>query len=97
VGISLRHAMETLVRRLSPKPRDQRRRGAVKTPPLRDEVLLRLPGCEIVLRRCLDDTLPHEVSVIVPRAEIRANEGGFEVILSSVTVVHAPRHEERSP
>ncbi|MDA8235852.1 MAG: hypothetical protein M0Z31_13865 [Clostridia bacterium] len=64
-----------------------------------DKVYLSLYGLELKLIRSSKDSVPHEVSIIVPRAEIREiynKKGnkilGREIILNSITVVHAPRH-----
>lgn len=65
-----------------------------------DSITLSLPMLEITLTRKLNTDVPHEVSIIVPRAEIRCGEGSAEWIYSSITVVHAPRHPiagEQSP
>lgn len=57
-----------------------------------DCITLSLPMLDITLTRKLNTDVPHEVSVIVPRAEIRYGGGSAEWIYSSITVVHAPRH-----
>lgn len=67
---------------------------------MHDRVLLELPGIKMKLERCASDSLPHEVTLVLPRIEIRrttksgAAETTEEYIYSSVTVVHAPRHPE---
>lgn len=62
-------------------------------PPVQeDSITLSLPMLDISLTRKLNTDVPHEVSIIVPRAEIRYNDGSAEWIYSSITVVHAPRH-----
>lgn len=75
--------------------------------PNKDRVELQLNGLVITLSRELSIAVPHEVSVIIPRAELRhkhvrpdQTEETCEVILNSITVVHAPRHPlagERTP
>lgn len=65
-----------------------------------DTILVTLPLLTISLTRKLGIDVPHEVTVIVPRAEMRFKEGEAELIYSSITVVHAPRHPlagERPP
>jgi hypothetical protein len=57
-----------------------------------DVVEVNLPGLTISLKRKQTLEIPHEVSVIIPRAEIRLKEHEMELIYSSITVVHAPRH-----
>jgi hypothetical protein len=41
--------------------------------------------------------IPHEVTVVVPRVELRKkikdNEEEIEIIMNSITVVHPPHHE----
>lgn len=62
-------------------------------PPVQDDsIILSLPMLDITLTRKISIDVPHEVSVIVPRAEIRCGEGAVELIYSSITVVHTPRH-----
>lgn len=62
-----------------------------------DQLLLELDGLKIFLQRDSSYDTPHEVSVIIPRAEFRkriwkgkdwAEE--YEIILNSITVVHSP-------
>lgn len=65
-----------------------------------DEVDLAIDGyalIRLVRKTTLD--VPHEVTIVIPRAEFREKEykngqltSEKEVILSSITVVHAPRH-----
>lgn len=66
-----------------------------------DVVELDLEGLHISVRRKSTLDIPYEVSVYVPRAEIRksyesgslgANSSKSETILNSITIVHAPRH-----
>ncbi|MHB8156641.1 MAG: hypothetical protein ACYDEQ_04540 [Desulfocucumaceae bacterium] len=57
-----------------------------------DSITLDLPMLSITLSRQLNIDVPHEVSVIVPRAEIRCSGEAMEIIYSSITVIHAPRH-----
>lgn len=65
-----------------------------------DSVKIVLPGLYMSLKRPVGiNQPPHEVSMFVPRAEFRKSieeEGKrttLEVILNSITIVHAPRHE----
>ncbi|MDI3281500.1 MAG: hypothetical protein QJR13_09040, partial [Bacillota bacterium] len=65
----------------------------------RDELAVQMPFLRIELARRTGLQVPHEVHIIVPRAEFRGRRRGrdgseweFEVILSSISVVHAPRH-----
>ena len=65
-----------------------------------DTISLALPGVAITLSRRLNINIPHEVSIIIPRAEIRMGDQETELIYSSITIVHAPRHPlagEQSP
>ena len=65
-----------------------------------DNVEISLCGLDMLLKRKFySGTPPHEVSLYVPRAEIRRTtyEGTdkrteTEIILNSITIVHAPRH-----
>lgn len=62
-----------------------------------DQVQLELAGLEIYLKRCFAYDLPHEVTVVVPRAEIRKRKNKeenieeTEIILNSITIVHSPQ------
>lgn len=75
-----------------------------KRPRQDDDVEVILPGLVIKLKRKLDIDTPHEVTVEVPRAEIRkkclnedCSKFEYELIYSSITVVHAPRHPLAGP
>ncbi len=64
-----------------------------------DRVAVRLPGLEIAVDRSSRDPVPAELTVVVPRAELRARlttpdgaQASVEVLLNSITVVHSPRH-----
>jgi len=64
-----------------------------------DFVEIDIDGVKIRVRRKLNLNVPHEVSAFIPRAEIRrrtyqAGQLAFEeeMILNSITIVHAPRH-----
>lgn len=65
---------------------------------LEDRIELTFPGVRVSVRRITADPTPHELHVILPRVEIRKGCGrgpaGWreEIILSSITVVDAPRH-----
>lgn len=61
-----------------------------------DKITLSLYGLTITMERKTDISVPHEVTVVVPRVEcrrkIKDGEEDIEVILNSITVVHSPRH-----
>lgn len=63
----------------------------------KDEIHLKLDGLEIFLERCFAYDKPHEVSIFIPRAELRKKitKGDqieeIEVLLNSITVVHSPQ------
>lgn len=66
---------------------------------LEDWVKIKLPGTRISFRRDYTGAKAHEISIIIPRLEIRRRFELFgrvvysrEVILNSLTVVDAPRH-----
>jgi len=63
-----------------------------------------LPGLKINLRRNIKLDTPHEVTVVLPRVEMRkrclnpdCSQYEYEIIYSSITVVHAPRHPLAAP
>ncbi|MFW5981322.1 MAG: hypothetical protein ACOCRU_01970 [bacterium] len=71
-----------------------------------DNVQLRIDGLEILLNRCFAYDIPHEVTIVVPRAELRKRvkngdrEEEIEILLNSITVVHSPQrpsHEGEGP
>jgi len=68
-----------------------------------DHIELELEDLYIKMNRITDQGIPHEVTVVVPRAEIREkydenqNIIEKEVILNSITIVHAPRHPLAGP
>ena len=61
-----------------------------------DQIYLNLDGLEIDVDRCFAYDKPHEVTVIVPRAELRKKRTTgdtteeTEILLNSITVVHSP-------
>lgn len=64
-----------------------------------DLVILQLAELQIHVRRQKSVDIPHEITIVVPRVEIRrrytrpdGGDGEEELIYNSVTVVHAPRH-----
>lgn len=64
-----------------------------------DFITLKLDGLEIGCYRFQGGTLPHELHIIIPRAEIerrgRSPDGSEHIrrtVLSSITVAHAPRY-----
>ena len=68
-----------------------------------DEAEISLFGLDMVLKRKIFLDTPHEVSLFVPRAEIRQTtydgpekRTETEMILNSITIVHAPRHPQAS-
>lgn len=71
--------------------------------PQNDQIQVELAGLNIKMSRVTDPEIPHEVTVVIPRAEIREkyNENNQllerEIILNSITVVHAPRHPLAGP
>lgn len=63
-----------------------------------DCIHLQLYGLDIKMGRLTNPDVPHEVTIVVPRAEVREKydtQGRLtekEIILNSITVVHSPRH-----
>ncbi|WP_206707960.1 hypothetical protein [Koleobacter methoxysyntrophicus] len=55
------------------------------------------------MKREIQPDIPHEVTVVIPRAEMRkkidrtSGKVEYEIIYSSITVVHAPRHPLAGP
>lgn len=62
-------------------------------PPIQEDTIeVSLPLLTIKLTRLLHIDVPHEVSIIVPRAEMEFSVQETRLVYSSITVVHAPRH-----
>lgn len=63
-----------------------------------DTVSLKLFGLEIKVTRELPVNVPYELTVVVPRAELRANKesGNLEIILNSITIAHSPRPQNET-
>ncbi|PRX25261.1 hypothetical protein BX659_12223 [Orenia metallireducens] len=63
----------------------------------KDVTKLNLDGLEIFLERCFAYDKPHEVTIIVPRAELRKkikkgeDMEEIEILLNSITVVSSPQ------
>lgn len=78
------------------------RTGKKCKPITHDTVDLRLPACHLYLERESRLPIAHELQVVIPRLELReiiTRDGNSirrerEAILSSVTVVSAPRREQ---
>lgn len=73
-------------------------------PVLSDEVSLDFPGVRVTVSRRSDDPTPHELHVILPRVEIRREctrttpaVCRTEIVLSSITIVEAPRRTLAGP
>lgn len=71
-------------------------------PHTKDRAVIRLPGFDLLVQRTSTLLIPSELTVVVPRAELRASyktpDGGqacLELVLNSVTVVDSPRHSGR--
>lgn len=72
-----------------------------------DEIEVKIENVSIRVIRRTTLAWPHEVTVVIPRAEIRRRryvngklDTEEEIILNSITVVHAPRHplaDEKPP
>lgn len=74
-------------------------RGRKKTHRTQDRVNLQLWGLSLTVSRETTSAVPAELTVVIPRAEFRTgwenngnSRGQAELILSSITVVIAPRH-----
>lgn len=70
---------------------------------LLDTVKLSLFGLKIEISRELPANSPHELTVVVPRAEFRkvpptdrSKKASLEVLLNSITVAHSPRFESKN-
>lgn len=70
---------------------------------LLDTIKLSLFGLKIEITRELPANCPHELTVVVPRAELRKNhppaginQAGLEALLNSITVAHSPRFEPQN-
>ncbi|HBF37139.1 MAG TPA: hypothetical protein DDW50_07445 [Firmicutes bacterium] len=66
-----------------------------------DTIVIKIFGQEIKVSREIPiNGPPYELTVVLPRAEWRNNSktGEQEIILSSITIAHSPRHrpEEKS-
>lgn len=69
---------------------------------LLDTVKLSLFGLKIEISRELPANSPHELTIIVPRAEFRkdsstdnSKKAALEVLLNSITIAHSPRFETK--
>jgi hypothetical protein len=60
---------------------------------LLDTVSLKLFGLELKVTREVPVGVPYELTVVVPRAELRGNKdsGNLEINLNSITIAHSPR------
>ncbi|TCL69309.1 hypothetical protein EDC14_10126 [Hydrogenispora ethanolica] len=65
-----------------------------------DTAKVNLFGLKIEVTREVSAKVPHELSIVIPRAELRQNQSlkngadrNTEIILSSITIAHSPRFE----
>lgn len=65
-----------------------------------DTIDLKLWGLSIHVTRELPANVPYELTIVVPRAELRKNcatataqKCGLEILLNSITIAHSPRFE----
>ena len=75
------------------------RKTSSKSNTLLDTVSLKINGLDIKVTRELPiNGPPYELTVVVPRAELRQNKknGTQEIILNSITIAHSPRLEKES-
>ena len=74
--------------------------GSRSYPTTLDEVGISLSELTLFMRRWFTSDLPHEVSVVIPHAEVRIRKGRgtqeTEIVLESITVVHSPRFPPKS-
>lgn len=100
--MSFRQVLRNLFQRLKPLAvRVVRVKSAplpVEDPVWRDQISLTLGDLTVVVERSSRLPVPHEVSVVIPRVEIRRSikkageaEASSEVLLNSITVVHSPQ------
>ncbi|AST56658.1 hypothetical protein Thert_00454 [Thermoanaerobacterium thermosaccharolyticum] len=63
-----------------------------------DKITLKLYGLDVEIERITNIDVTHEVTVVVPRVELKKKtkdgEEDVEIIMNSITVVHSPRHKE---
>lgn len=68
-----------------------------------DTVSLKLWGLSIRVTRELPADIPYELTVVIPRVELRKTLGtipgraGLEINLNSITIAHSPRFEGTEP
>jgi len=68
-----------------------------------DTVSLKLWGLSIQVTRELRPDIPYELTVVIPRVELRKQPGtvpgrsGLEINLNSITIAHSPRFEGTEP
>ena len=64
-----------------------------KTNTVLDTASAKLYGLDIRITRELPVNVPYELTLVVPRAELRGNKdtGDLEIILNSITIAHSPR------
>ncbi|GAW91569.1 hypothetical protein [Calderihabitans maritimus] len=107
--MSIRHRVTKLISKLMPSAATNKKRKKRRLPfgaceYSDDQIELSLPGLHIKVNRETTLDIPHEVTVVVPRAELRKTcscpepcSCRKELIYSSITIVHAPRHPLAGP
>jgi hypothetical protein len=69
-----------------------------------DTIDLRLWGLSIHVTRELPANVPYELTIVIPRTELRKNcistsaqKCGLDINLNSITIAHSPRFEGTEP
>lgn len=63
-----------------------------------DTVSIKVFGLDMKVTREVPTDIPYELTVVVPRAELRQNPDSKnqEIILSSITISHSPRFKRQA-
>lgn len=69
-----------------------------------DKIMVNIAGLIISVHRSTTLSVPHEVTIVIPRIELRCRRyqrgklaEETEKILNSITIVHSPRHPTHNP
>ncbi|MGE5418451.1 MAG: hypothetical protein ACM3UZ_17060 [Acidobacteriota bacterium] len=66
----------------------------------KDEIVIAFADAVMRVKRCTTLPIPHEITAVIPRAEIRKKlyKNGqlvaeTETVLNSITIAHSPQHQ----
>ncbi|MGE5588183.1 MAG: hypothetical protein ACM3ZO_08205 [Clostridia bacterium] len=93
--------VESETRWVAAASRQETASGLGSGPVTLDDIRVALGPFDMSMRRWFTSVVPHEASIFIPHAELRMRRSRgleeAELILDSITIVHAPSHRHEKP